>query len=287
MIKGIQKFYSQISGSYELMNSLLTFGLDAYWRKKAVKMAIKRSPRAGRILDMCSGTGQTAAALRQSLPSTNNTQIIAADFSHHMLEIAMDRTDKKGLHHIYFTLTDAINLPFADNMFDLITVTFATRNLAAAPGHLFKSFREFYRVLKPGGWFLNLETSQPPVKFIKRLFHLYVKLTVAPVGRRISGSKASYVYLSNSIRSFYSAKELAEILYKAGFETVTWKNLLFGAVALHQARKCNGPGHYRYTRERGGLPPCLFSGRYRGPSHWAPVTMQNSATEILPAKYHG
>ncbi|MGD2085980.1 MAG: ubiquinone/menaquinone biosynthesis methyltransferase [Candidatus Aminicenantes bacterium] len=240
MIKGIQKFYSQISGSYQLINSLLTLGLDAYWRKKAVKMAMKSSSNPERFLDICSGTGQTAAALRQSLPSNSNTQIIAADFSHHMLKIAMDRTDKKGLYNIHFTLTDAINLPFNDNTFDIITITFATRNLAAAPGHLLKSFREFHRVLKPGGVFLNLETSQPPVKFIKRLFHLYVKLTVAPVGRRISGSKGSYTYLSNSIRSFYPAKELTDILYEAGFETVTWNNLLFGVVALHQARKDSG-----------------------------------------------
>ena len=135
MIKGIQKFYSQISGSYQLINSLLTLGLDAYWRKKAVKMAIKSSSNPERFLDICSGTGQTAAALRQFLPSNSNTQIIAADFSHHMLKIAMDRTNKKGLHNILFTLTDAINLPFEDNMFDIITITFATRNLAAAPGH--------------------------------------------------------------------------------------------------------------------------------------------------------
>ena len=224
-------------------------------------MAIKRSPRAGCILDMCSGTGQTTAALRLSLPSTNNSQIIAADFSRHMLEIAMDRAYKKDLRHIYFTLTDAVNLPFANNTFDVITITFATRNLAAAPGHLLRSFREFYRVLKPGGWFLNLETSQPPIKFIKRLFHLYVKLTVTPVGSKISGSKASCVYLSNSIRSFYPAKELAGTLYEAGFETVTWKNLLFGAVALHQARKKTGlepsagkpqPKRLLFTRRRGG-----------------------------------
>jgi demethylmenaquinone methyltransferase/2-methoxy-6-polyprenyl-1,4-benzoquinol methylase len=154
-----------------------------------------------------------------------------------MLKIAMDRTNKKGLNNIRFTLTDAVSLPFSDNMFDIITITFATRNLDAAPGHLLKSFREFYRVLKPGGWFLNLETSQPPVKFIKKLFHLYIKLTVAPVGRRISGSKGSFAYLSNSIRSFCPAKELTEILYEADFETVAWKNLLFGVVALHKAKK--------------------------------------------------
>jgi len=240
MIKGIQEFYSQISGSYDLINKLLTLGLDAYWRKKAVKMAVKRSPQTGRILDICSGTGQTAAGLGQSLPSNNNTRIIAADFSSHMLKIAKDRTNKRSLNNICFVLTDAGNLPFKDNLFDIITITFATRNLAAAPGHLLKSFREFYRVLKPGGWFLNLETSQPPVKFIKKLFHLYVKLTVVPIGWGISGSKGSYAYLSNSIRSFYSAKELAETMVEAGFETVTWKNLSFGVAALHKARKYNG-----------------------------------------------
>jgi demethylmenaquinone methyltransferase/2-methoxy-6-polyprenyl-1,4-benzoquinol methylase len=84
---------------------------------------------------------------------------------------------------------------------------------------------------------LNLETSQPPVKFIKRLFHLYVMLTVAPVGLRISGSKGSYTYISKSIHSFYSVKELSEIPYEAGFQTVTWENLFFGVVALHQEKK--------------------------------------------------
>ncbi len=240
MIKGIQEFYSQISGSYELLNSLLTLGLHFYWRKKAVKLAKKTSCHPACFLDICSGTGQTAAALSQCLPANSNTRIIAADFSSHMLKIAKNRTDKRGLNNISFALTDAGNLPFKDNLFDIITITFATRNLAAAPGHLLKSFREFYRVLKPGGWFLNLETSQPPVKFIKKLFHLYVKLTVVPIGWGISGSKGSYAYLSNSIRSFYSAKELAEILYEAGFETVTWKNLSFGVAALHKARKYSG-----------------------------------------------
>lgn len=237
MIRGIQKFYSEISGSYELINSLLTLGLDSYWRKKLVKMAVESNPHPGCFLDICSGTGQTAAALSQHLPHYNKFQIISADFSHHMLKKSMDRAFEKSLKNICFTLTDAINLPFADNMLDIITITFATRNLAAAPGHLLKSLREFYRVLKPGGLFLNLETSQPPIKFIKRLFHLYVKLTVAPVGRKISGSKGSYAYLSNSIRSFYPAGELTELLYEAGFSTVEGENFLFGVVALHQARK--------------------------------------------------
>jgi len=235
MIKGIRKFYSDIAGSYELINSLITLGLDSYWRKKAAGLAVNSSPEPERFLDICSGTGQTAAILSRRLPS--NTRIIAADFSRQMLEKAIDKIDKGISKNISFTMADAVNLPFADHTFDTVIISFATRNLDAAPGHLLKSFREFHRVLKPGGSFLNLETSQPPVNIIKKLFHLYIKLTVAPVGRRISGSKASYNYLSNSIRSFYSATGLTDILYEAGFASVEYQNLLFGVVALHKAKK--------------------------------------------------
>ena len=235
MIKGIRKFYSQISGPYELINSIITLGLDSYWRKKAVRMIVKTGPTPGRFLDICSGTGQTAVMLSRHLPSA--TQITAADFSLHMLKKAADKIHKKGIKNILLTLADAPNLPFEDNTFDTITISFATRNLDAAPGHLLQSFREFHRVLKPGGTFLNLETSQPPVKIIKILFHLYVKLTVAPVGKGISGSTGSYSYLSNSIRTFYPAKELSALLSDAGFAAVEYRNLLFGAAALHISKK--------------------------------------------------
>ena len=237
MIKGIQKIYTEISASYERSNSLLTLGLDGRWRKKAVKSILASHPGARCFLDICSGTGQTAAMLSRHLQAQENFRIIAADFSHPMLRLARERSLRENLANIRFTLGDTVNLPFPDNTFDVIVITFATRNLAAAPGHLSESFREFHRVLKPGGCFYNLETSQPSSKLIKTFFHLYVKLTVAPLGRKISGSKGSYVYLSNSIRSFLPARELADALHEAGFKTVTWKNLLFGAVAFHQAQK--------------------------------------------------
>lgn len=235
MNKAIQKFYSRIWGSYELINTILTLGLDARWRRKAVKLAVELNDNPERFLDICSGTGQTALKLAKRLPAA--AQIFAADFSHQMLRTAAEKANQKGLKNISFTLTDALYLPFENNSFDMITITFATRNLNAKPGHLLKAFREFHRVLKPGGSFLNLETSQPPVPIIRRLFHLYVKLTVKPVGRLISGSEPSYAYLSSSIRDFYSARQLEAILYEAGFETVEYKNLLFGAAALHQAYK--------------------------------------------------
>jgi demethylmenaquinone methyltransferase / 2-methoxy-6-polyprenyl-1,4-benzoquinol methylase len=245
MIKAIRKFYAEISHSYELINSLLTLGLDSHWRKKAVARAVGSLIQPGRFLDVCSGTGQTAAILAQSLHTAsypgdlNPPHIVAADFSQPMLEKAVERVGRLGIEGLAFafTLADAIDLPFKDNTFDIITISFATRNLHAAPGHLLASFREFHRVLKPGGRFLNLETSQPPVQLIKILFHLYVGLTVAPLGRIISGSDSSYRYLSHSIRSFYPAKELGGVLSEAGFTEVEWQHMLLGGVALHQARK--------------------------------------------------
>ena len=245
MIKGIRKFYAEISNSYELVNSLLTLGLDSHWRKKAVARAVASLVKPGRFLDVCSGTGQTAAILAKRLNAASSpgalhsSHIVAADFSQPMLEKAVERVSRLGTEGIAFafTLADAMDLPFRDNSFDIISISFATRNLSAAPGHLLSSFREFHRVLKPGGCFLNLETSQPPVRLIKILFHLYVGLTVAPLGRIISGSKTSYRYLSHSIRSFYPAKELGAILTEAGFADVEWEHMVLGGVALHQARK--------------------------------------------------
>ena len=235
MNKGIQTFYSRIWGSYELINRILTLGLDARWRKKAAKRAVKTSLRQDRFLDICSGTGQTAVYLGKRLPYS--ARIFAADFSSQMLNEAAEKINKKGLKNIRFTLTDALHLPFADNSFDIVTITFATRNLNANEGHLLKAFREFHRVLKPGGCFLNLETSQPASAIIKKLFHIYIKLTVKPIGRLISGSASSYAYLSTSIRSFCSAPELEVILRDAGFETVEYRTFLFGAVALHTSCK--------------------------------------------------
>jgi demethylmenaquinone methyltransferase/2-methoxy-6-polyprenyl-1,4-benzoquinol methylase len=235
MNKGIQAFYSQIWGSYELLNRILTLGLDARWRKKAARLAVKASLEKKRFLDICSGTGQTAIHLSRRLSSA--TCIIAADFSLQMLKVAAVKTSEKGIKNISFILTDALRLPFDDNSFDVITISFGTRNLNSKEGHLLNAFREFHRVLKPGGCVFNLESSQPPQKIIKKLFHLYVKLTVKPIGTLISGSASSYAYLSSSIRSFYSAEELETILYEAGFETVEHKKLLFGAVVLHKACK--------------------------------------------------
>lgn len=226
----IQKIFTEVPQTYRLLNHLLTLGQDAIWRRRAAEIAA--SGGGTRWLDACSGTGEMATCL--SHLATDGTSIIVADFSLPMMSKAMEKP-KAG--HIAFTLSDVSHLPFRDNSFDAITISFATRNLNISKDNLFKCLQEFHRVLKPGGRFVNLETSQPRFVLIRWLFHLYVKLTVSPIGRLVSGSDTAYTYLSHSMRHFYSPEELAEIIRQAGFCEVGFNRMLFGAAAIHKATK--------------------------------------------------
>jgi len=227
--KGLQKVYSEIPKRYELVNHLITFGTDIYCRRKAADIAAADGGSAW--LDICCGTGEMAVNLTKR--AGNGTAIFAADFSKPMIEIARNKPRTKNIN---FLLVNAAELPFPDNFFDLITISFATRNLNTTRDILIRTFSEFRRVLKPGGRFINLETSQPTNKIIKKLVHTYVSLTVRQLGTALTGSKAGYAYLANSIPRFYEADELAKILREAGFDKIDYKRLFFGAMAIHKAK---------------------------------------------------
>jgi demethylmenaquinone methyltransferase/2-methoxy-6-polyprenyl-1,4-benzoquinol methylase len=162
------------------------------------------------------------------------TSIKAVDFSPDMLAEARKKPEAK---FIEFVTADTSALPFPGEHFDLITMSFATRNINLNRETLVRSFAEFYRVVKPGGRFVNLETSQPSNSIIRNCFHLYVKLIVKRVGYKMSGSRRGYAYLAATIPRFYSTEELADIMREAGFEKVTFKRLLFGVAAIHHATK--------------------------------------------------
>jgi len=230
MNKGIQKLFSEVPKTYELINHLLTFGLDIVWRKKTAKIASHLG--GNRWIDVCCGTGEMVANLSR-LANENNT-VYAADFSMPMLTKAMQKQEGK---HIKFVLSDIQKLPFFDNTFDVITISFATRNINLNRTNLIQSFSEFYRIIKPNGSFINLETSQPTTALVRKFFHLYIKIFVKPIGSFISGSKASYIYLSNTISKFYFAEELKEIMQLAGFEDVSYKKLILGIAAVHHGSK--------------------------------------------------
>ncbi len=230
MSNSIQKIYTKVPRTYEFLNHLLTFGQDIIWRKKAARIAA--SAGGTRWLDACGGTGETAGYLSEL--STDSTSIVIADFS---LPMMHEATKKPNLKRIQFVLSDVGRLPFQDDSFDAITISFATRNINTSRANLLKCLREFHRVLKPGGVFVNLETSQPRSRLIRRLFHLYVKLTVQPIGQLISGSNTAYAFLSHTIRRFYGAEGLGEIIRQAGFSKVSINRMFLGVAAIHTAQK--------------------------------------------------
>ena len=226
----VHNVFSKVPATYELANHILTLGLDIVWRRRAAKIAAASG--GGEWADMCTGTGEMAVYLSRLAPK--GTKIYAIDFSSPMMAEA---TKKPEAEHIKFVISDIRALPFPDDSFNLITMSFATRNINLSKDILIQSFAEFYRVLKPGGRFVNLETSRPPFSPVRRCFHLYVKLFVGPIGSLISGCRTGYTYLAKTIPRFYAAEELADIMRRAGFEKITFKHLLFGAAAIHQGIK--------------------------------------------------
>jgi demethylmenaquinone methyltransferase/2-methoxy-6-polyprenyl-1,4-benzoquinol methylase len=226
----IERMFSEVPATYELVNHVLTLGLDIIWRRRAAKIAAKAG--GGQWADMCTGTGEMAARLDRLAPE--GTTIYGIDFSEPMLEQAGRKPEAARIN---FVTSDIKTLPFPDASFDLITMSFATRNINLSKEILVQSFSEFYRVLKPGGRFVNLETSRPSFWPVRKCFHLYIKLFVKSIGSRISGSRDAYTYLATTIPRFYSAQELADIMRQAGFDKVTFQQYMFGAAAIHQAMK--------------------------------------------------
>lgn len=222
----IQDIFSQVPPTYELLNRILTLGLDTRWRKKAAQMASLNGGKAW--LDVCSGTGQMAVYLSKLAPK--ETTIVALDFSLPMLREILQ---KKGVQRLSLCIGDAGNLPFPENAFDLITLSFATRNINTARDNLSRCLQEFRRVLKPGGRFINLETSQPFSCFIRRAFHFYVRTFVKRLGSLISGSNKAYAYLSATIPRFFTANEFSQRMEEAGFSLVNYQSSTLGMVAVH------------------------------------------------------
>ena len=228
--KGVQKIYKEVANTYELVNHVLTLGLDIRWRKKTARIAVQK----GGILwlDVCSGTGEMAQNL--SALSDERVKIFAVDFSFPMLKKV---TEKGNTSNLFPVIAEAGTLPFPDKSFDLLTIAFATRNLNTRREHLESYMEEFSRILKPGGYFVNLETSQPSTKMIRKFFHFYVKWIVKPLGWIFSGSKAGYSYLSFTIPRFYAPNEFAQILRQSGFSQVEYRRLMLGISAIPVAIK--------------------------------------------------
>ncbi len=230
MSKGILKVFSEVAHHYELVNHVLTFGLDIPWRKRAAQVAAVGNGTLW--LEVCSGTGDMATNLMKH--ASPETKIVVSDFSFSMLSKARE---KEELKDVTISLADSLQLPFPDDTFDLVIISFATRNITPTRDRLITFLGEFRRILKPGGRFINLETSQPSLTPLRIGFRFYTKQIIKLVGRLISGSKTGYAYLAHTVPRFFNAEELANILYDAGFSKVNYVTMTLGTVAIHRAVK--------------------------------------------------
>ncbi|MCK4415014.1 MAG: ubiquinone/menaquinone biosynthesis methyltransferase [Candidatus Eisenbacteria sp.] len=226
----LRRIYQEVAPRYELVNHLLTLGLDIRWRRRAARVAV--ASEGGSWLDVCSGTGEMAAELHRA--ANRAITVAAFDLSVPMLVRARG---KRRLRPDAFASGDVAHLPFRNGTFTGVTIAFAARNLNTSRRHLEIRLRECFRVLIPGGRLINLETSQPESRLWRRLFHHYAALTVRPLARTVSGSRSGYAYLAHTIPRFYSAAELDEMLFAAGAARVTHIRLWGGIAALHIAEK--------------------------------------------------
>ncbi|OGR69268.1 MAG: hypothetical protein A2081_05470 [Elusimicrobia bacterium GWC2_61_19] len=226
----IAGFYDGIYLFYEAANSLLTFGLDHYWRARAAAAAARLAPERSKVLDVCCGTGDFSLALKKALGPA--AEITGADLSAAMLSSA------KAKHPgITFLQAEAKELPFPDGVFDLVTISFATRNLNIDREKMLAALREFGRVLKPGGLFLNLETTRPENAVLWSLMRLYVRSVIGLLNLLSPKSRSSYSFLRTTILTFYSAAQFSALLSEAGFRSASAAILFPGAVAVHTARR--------------------------------------------------
>jgi len=242
---GLQRLYAEVAPTYERVNHALTLGLDILWRRRTARRAVavlaglcRRRGAPLRVLDACSGTGELAAAVARR--ASGSVAVHLADLSAPMLAGARA---KPHLSEAALTVAAMESLPFADGAFDLITISFATRNLNRQLAVLRQCLREFHRILAPGGCYCQVETSQPPNRIWRLLFHAYVAFTVRPIGRLISGSRSGYAYLAHTIPRFMTAAEFDALLAETGFVGVGHELLGGGIGAIHwAARPAPAPG---------------------------------------------
>src|SRR5690242_11148154 len=203
----IRSMFDAIAPTYDILNHLLSFGLDIRWRRKAV--ALLASKRGGRILDLAAGSGDVSLELLSIEPAG----IVAADFAGNMLEVFREKLKKRGVNGVIELLRcDAMSLPLEERSFDAVIVAFGIRNFADR----LVALREMHRVLKPGGVALILELSRPTAPVIAQCYDLYARVGLPMLGKVISRHNAAYSYLPASIARFPEPGEFLDLMRQAG-----------------------------------------------------------------------
>ena len=224
----VAQMFDTISGNYDGLNRVISFGIDIKWRKKVLKLVSDKNPKI--VLDIATGTGDLAILMT----NTNAEKIIGLDISAGMLEVGRNKIKAKNLSDkIEMILADSENMPFEDNTFDAITVAFGVRNFE----NLEKGLAEILRVLKPNGIFVILETSVPDKTPYKQGYTFYSKNILPLIGKLFSKDDSAYQYLSESASVFPYGEALNNILRKIGFIEVKAMPQTFGVATIYSASK--------------------------------------------------
>jgi demethylmenaquinone methyltransferase / 2-methoxy-6-polyprenyl-1,4-benzoquinol methylase len=226
----VNRMFSAIAARYDLLNRLMTFGLDQGWRRFAVKyVTATRQAGPQRALDVATGTGDFLPLLHDAMPGA---LVVGADFCLPMMQAGIGKLDATGDRGAYVG-GDALRLPFPDNSFDAITTGFGMRNVADLMGAL----REMHRVAKPGGRMACLEVARPHNALIRLGHRLYFTRIVPLIGALVGGNIEAYTYLPQSADTFPPPEHLRDLLKAAGWRHVRYRLLGLGAVAVHVAEK--------------------------------------------------
>ena len=224
----VAQMFDTISGNYDGLNRVISFGIDIKWRKKVLKLVSDKNPKT--VLDIATGTGDLAILMT----NTSAEKIIGLDISAGMLEVGRNKIKAKNLSDkIEMILADSENMPFEDNTFDAITVAFGVRNFE----NLEKGLAEILRVLKPNGIFVILETSVPDKTPYKQGYTFYSKNILPLIGKLFSKDDSAYQYLSESASVFPYGEALNNILRKTGFIEVKAMPQTFGVATIYSASK--------------------------------------------------
>ena len=230
----VEEMFDSIAPAYDFMNTAMTFGLHKRWLKKALK-ALKDELDSPRIIDLATGTGEVAFKIAERYP---NAEITGVDLSEGMLRIAREKMQKDPRKsslssRMTFESGDCLDLKYQDKAFDILTIAYGVRNFE----NLQKGFREFFRILKPGGKCLIIELSRPENPVVRIGYDIYSRGIIPIIGRMVSKDRRAYRYLPESIAAMPPRKRIAEMLGEAGFKEVRFKSLTLGVVTYYIAEK--------------------------------------------------
>ena len=224
----IQQMFNAIAGRYDLLNHLLSGGVDFYWRRRALAAVRRRGP--ARVLDLATGTGDFARAAGRLAPG----RVVGVDVAFDMVRIARAKLGEAGGDRGADLMAgDAEMLPFRDRCFDLVTVAFGARNFGSVGAGL----AEAERVLRSEGEVIVLEFTEPTLPVFRQLYGFYFNRVLPLVGGLISGNREAYSYLPRSVGSFPQGTEFLELMEAAGFADTRATPLTLGICAVYQGRK--------------------------------------------------